>query len=174
MLCFHGYSSIILSYFISILSFYCQMSQRVMAAQDPPLLPLAAALSLAILLFGVMMLTPGVDAAHLQPAMSLIRNATLYCSRPDGEDGECLAIGETQPELEGFEMTADLGSGGGVYHRSLMVYEDQNTRGTQDRNQAGCGRGVSGMRYYSCTTNPNNGPKNPQKCSPHTRDNPCP
>ncbi|KAK4767530.1 hypothetical protein SAY86_015280 [Trapa natans] len=191
--CFHGLSPAshiyplidhpILSYHHPV--FYCHMSHGVMAGQDhfvskdsraaPPLLSLAAALSSAILLLGAMMLTTGADAAELQPAMSLISNATLYCSRLDGEDGECLAIGEAQPELEGFEMTADLGSGGVVYHRSLLgSYKNQITGGTNDRNQAGCGRMVSGKRYYSCTTNPNNGPKNPQRCSALNRNNPCP
>lgn len=133
----------------------------------PLSLSLTAALSVALILA----MMPTVCTAGQRPAV--VSNASMSsCLDGDGEDGGCLAIAEAQPELEGFEVTTDLGSGV-VFHRALLSYNVQGTANTNDPNKAGCGREGPNRRYYSCTTDPNRGPIGSQKCSATTRDNPC-
>ncbi|PKI32501.1 hypothetical protein CRG98_047109 [Punica granatum] len=125
-------------------------------------LALAAATLLLLLLS-----MPVTGAAEQQRSSMIIGNTSL-CSTidVDGEDGDCaLAIAQAQPELEGFEMAADLGIG--VVRLAMTSYKPR-TEGSGGRGPPACGRVKDGP-YYPCTT-PSN--VNAVKCHMFERD--CP
>lgn len=133
----------------------------------PLLLSLLAA-TLSVVLLPSMM--PAVGATEQQPIT--IRNDSLFTSIGSGSDGR-LAIARVQPELEGLETTTAMGSGVFSLQSSGEKCHLVKTSDINIHNKAGCGRFKPDQRYYCCTTDPNKGPINPQKCSGTTRDNPC-
>ncbi|OWM64513.1 hypothetical protein CDL15_Pgr020480 [Punica granatum] len=111
-----------------------------------------AAATLVLLLLSM----PFPGAAEQQRSSMIMGNSSL-CSGidVDGEDGGCaLAIAQAHPELEGFEMAADLGMG--VLRRLATVTLDVGkvAEGTRVSGKAACDRVKMGQRY-SCTTDPN-------------------
>ncbi|PKI43208.1 hypothetical protein CRG98_036405 [Punica granatum] len=126
-------------------------------------------LALAAATLLLLLLSMPVTGAAEQQRSSMIMGNTSLCSAidVDGEDGGCaLAIAQAQPELEGFEMAADLGTG--VLRRSLAPTTNYNsfTKFTPRRNNAACGRDKNG-RYIPCTTPPN---ANARQCDQFLRD----
>ncbi|OWM64510.1 hypothetical protein CDL15_Pgr020477 [Punica granatum] len=114
-------------------------------------------LALAAAALVLLLLSMPVPGAAEQQRSSTIMGNTSLCSGMDvdGEDGSCaLAIAQAQPELEGFEMAADLGMG--VLRRSLAGTLDigKVTIRTPIPNKAACDRVKNGNRY-SCTTDAN-------------------
>lgn len=146
----------------------CHLKVRRMAEEYRAvslLLALAATLPVVLLL----PTAPTADAAEQRPVIS--GNSSLCSSGVDGDVG-CLAIAEAQPELEGFEMTADLGTGV-VFRRSLSGGYTQRTGGAGSRGKSGCGRHKRNYPYVACVPPPRMGGPNPQKCGTYTRGNPC-